>query len=543
MWRRFAIITTLANLCMLWVWVVFFTETTNAYYMETVPDLKDLAALLLNVLLLSLVMWLAARVAGATLPRPATLRLMGLVYLLIGAWALFQVYRSVEDPIPYLRLGVWLKSVGRLPVAGAGVTLLMALMALMVYRPSLITRVGAGAALMVCPFFLLSIGRGVWLAGGSAVVPTRAAAHVSATRVPDRGPKHQSSRRIVWLVFDALDERVLSTDRPTSLHLPEFDRFRAECIYATDASSPARSTLVSMPSLICGKQVETARPLGANDLLLTYAGEKQPVRWSQQPTVFSVARELGYEAGVIGYYHPYPRVLGHVLAESSGAPWCFWGSREDYSLLAAMKVQMQAEVCQMRNCSSTDRWQASYSLAICRRTHAEALRAAADPGLDLVLMHYPVPHPSYIYDRLTGQFTIGGDGRRSDYYDNVALSDRLFGDVRREMEDSGLWANTTVLVTADHGWRVKRGEEERSLQVPFMLGLAGQRGPLVYDSHFSTVVTKDLFVELLRGRLDDPRLVASWLDGRTAPALRDASRKRLHPDHRELCGPDDPVGE
>ena len=73
----------------------------------------------------------------------------------------------------------------------------------------------------------------------------------------------------------------------------------------------------------------------------------------------------------------------------------------------------------------------------------------------------------------------------------------------------GLWDDSILLLTSDHGWR----ELSRpALNVPFVLKMAGQTGSLHYDRPFETSVLADLLTELLTGRLKDAEAVARWLD-------------------------------
>ena len=115
----------------------------------------------------------------------------------------------------------------------------------------------------------------------------------------------------------------------------------------------------------------------------------------------------------------------------------------------------------------------------------------------------------------------------SNYLDNLELMDRSLGEVRRSMEDMGTWETATVLVTSDHWW--KTGVQESSSQplstseeaafadrighrVPFLLKMAGQKEAMTYESAFNTVLTHDLLLALLRGKVCTPNSVVSWID-------------------------------
>ena len=58
-----------------------------------------------------------------------------------------------------------------------------------------------------------------------------------------------SLRRVVWLVFEELDQRIAFEARPPGLGLPELDRLRRESLYADAARPPAGTTEVVVPAL------------------------------------------------------------------------------------------------------------------------------------------------------------------------------------------------------------------------------------------------------------------------------------------------------
>ena len=72
-------------------------------------------------------------------------------------------------------------------------------------------------------------------------------------------------------------------------------------------------------------------------------------------------------------------------------------------------------------------------------------RMLKDPSAKFVLIHMPIPHPCGIYDRRNRKFSL----TNSDYLDNVALADRFLLHVRSELEQSGQWDASTIVVMAD----------------------------------------------------------------------------------------------
>jgi arylsulfatase A-like enzyme len=153
-------------------------------------------------------------------------------------------------------------------------------------------------------------------------------------------------------------------------------------------------------------------------------------------------------------------------------------------------------------------------------TLADAKKALADPAIDLVFVHWSIPHPNGIYNRVTRQ--LAWDGARQSYLDNLELVDNTIGELRRFMESAGTWHTSAVIVSSDHPyrtfkWKSLTKEEREAIggkfdgRIPFLIKLAGQERPVIYDSAFNTVLTHDLVLALLQNTIKDPNGLVDWL--------------------------------
>jgi hypothetical protein len=134
------------------------------------------------------------------------------------------------------------------------------------------------------------------------------ASPVSSARVVDeRRGRDAATNRLVWIVFDELDERVAFGRRPSSLELPAFDRLRRESLVATSAYAPGSWTLDALPTLWVGRPVAEALEEGPSVLRLTYADDQETRVLEASATVFGQVRGAGRGIGLVGWYHPYCR--------------------------------------------------------------------------------------------------------------------------------------------------------------------------------------------------------------------------------------------
>jgi len=144
--------------------------------------------------------------------------------------------------------------------------------------------------------------------------------------------------------------------------------------------------------------------------------------------------------------------------------------------------------------------------------------------LGLTFVHLPVPHAPYVYDRQKGTWDTTTERQ---YFDNVALADRALGELRQTMEQAGTWDQTTVIISSDHWWRIDYWRSKKNLwaevddlneadhvdyRVPFIVKLPGQTTQLTYEPAFNTVLTHDLVLDVLRGKVTKAADVSAWLD-------------------------------
>ena len=138
--------------------------------------------------------------------------------------------------------------------------------------------------------------------------------------------------------------------------------------------------------------------------------------------------------------------------------------------------------------------------------HAKVVVKNRDFGL--VFLHLPIPHHPFIYDRFKNAMSSRPD---RNYEDNLALTDRTLGELRREMEGAGLWEDTTVIVTSDHWWRTPiDGKIDK--RIPFIIKLARQNAGMTYEAKFNTVLTSRIVTALLKGEVTTADTAVKWLE-------------------------------
>jgi hypothetical protein len=319
--------------------------------------------------------------------------------------------------------------------------------------------------------------------------------------------------RVVWMIFDETDYRLVFEKRPADVLLPEFDRLRQTALSADHAYPPGDSTLFSMPALISGQRLAAADPDGPDgcDLALKLAGSDAIVEWSALPSVFSQARELGVNTALIGWYHPYGRLLGANLNYCSWYPFPTFEPSRSTTIGGAVEQQIAslAGPFHIRQ----------VFINTCRDSLADAAAVAANPEYGLVLLHLPPPHGPGVYLPEENGFTCKGIPSPTGYFNNLVLADHELGALRREMEASGQWDRSWVILSADHSWRISKSYDGvRDYRVPFLVKSSRPSQSMVCSNQFNTLMTHDLILAILRGEVTNQACAASFL-GRGAPDL------------------------
>jgi hypothetical protein len=515
---------SLFNLLLLRVWAQILpavVNPANLYYMQRAPHRVHYAAVLLSLFTVSA---LAAAAAGwARNSRRAwalPLARGGLLLLFLAA------LNSLRAQLPAELQESALALVGSAGAVGIG-GVLFGLLAWLALRHAPRTAALVEVfAIFAAPFLLMTVGQAVWM--GIRYEPDRfaGASLADAEPAPVLPPRAPGAPRVVWIVFDELDQHAAFDARPAGLELRELDRMRRESLFARNAYPPAEETRRSLTSMLLGVQVGWAMPDGASTLPCALAGAPidEPVSdcWREHANLFAKARALGVNAGVAGWYHPYCRLFSESVTSCVWAGLPYWDSPRLVDSLDQQWEEVLDPIPVVGDWPGPGARIRRAHVDAFRTIRAAALRIAADPEIGFALLHLPVPHHPDIYDPDRGTLSVADE--RS-YLDNLELADRTLGELRTAMETADLWSRSAVIVTSDHWWRaIHRGDwgllpEEEDLfgdgenrRVPFLAKLPGDGMPLVYPRAFNTLLIHELTLEILAGRLRTAAGLAAWLD-------------------------------
>lgn len=488
----------------------------------------QVSALFGPVLFLFSVVWAGATLLLWSAERPGRWRaaVWGAVVLLLP-WLLVNALDQLVRPVPWLRVGTF--CVG---------TVLLAIY-VVAWRPAMQPRLEntvqrTSNLLLVLAFSgTLCLVQLLWFWWSARNLNAPAHGHQEATASTLRG-------RVIWIVFDELSYRQLFEHRFPGLQMPAFDALATQSAVWTHVVPAGSKTDLVLPSLITGKPVAGIRASASGQLFFRESAGGPWELFSEHDTVFQDALNTGYSTGIAGWYNPYCRMMPDVLDH------CFWrmyteldnGLGSDESFTANVRHAVEAVwaggLHDPAMTGSDLQFEehnvgAQGHLDDYRELLAESQKLLANPSAGFVLLHLPVPHPGGIFDRHTGQFVLG----HTSYIDNMALADQCLAAVRAEMERSGEWDRSTVVVMGDHSWRTSimwrltpaqwtREDEAASEggafddRPAYMVKLPGEHSGLQIDAPLKAVTTRRLLDALLLHQITSPSQLAAWTTAQAA---------------------------
>lgn len=261
--------------------------------------------------------------------------------------------------------------------------------------------------------------------------------------------------RLVWILFDELAYKPTFEARDPSLHLPNFDRLRAESTSYTDMTPIAYHTAKVVPGLLSGQIVTDVAYTQDNQYLVQTVNHPHWRRFDAGNSLFGMAHRDGVSTSVVGWSVTYCPVFAGIVNQ------CYWSyddtqdrgpTRLDASygenVWFPLRVMFEHAFAPSQARADESRWNAEGHIASVRDVSLHALEALTTSNADVIYLHIPAPHPIGFWNRHTATFAPGGS-----YLDGLDYADRLLGQMLAILESQPRWAATTLVVHGDHSWR------------------------------------------------------------------------------------------
>ena len=334
------------------------------------------------------------------------------------------------------------------------------------------------------------------------VSPARAPTSLSPLSLPRAAKGAEAPPPVVLVVVDMVAaSEVWDEDGTLAADLPNLAAFAAEATTCTNVIAPGPQTRQSLPNICLQRTLDHLHLTPDGRILWRTAdgpdGKEVEVGVHDCPgAVTRTVRRGGGRSMAVSYYLPWMDWFTGDWAWDAASTRCFYGldnfgggSRfrdaldfvalvfqqqmfaSKSPLAAAMKfLEIQTPAARRYNASVTDGIVAEGEACI---------RDVLSRG-DFALLHLSIPHYPFIFDA-QGEFHPRLPQTAESYRGQLVHADRLFGRWMDALRASGLWDESWVLVTSDHGlhklaWS-RAPERHDKFRVPLWVKAPGQHAP------------------------------------------------------------------
>ena len=498
--RDFLACLSLANLIMMKVWLLLLPFYSRKSFWSAHSPSNNYLAAMVNTILIGLGLWCTALIANHW--KKSAIALWPLIY---GAAIVFSL-NGIRSNWGWGRHSLYqaLGTAGALLVGSAVLLLMVGIAFVLIRYRHIVAQQHFRVPLVLAPFILVTFGQSVLAL--RQVEPESAFIHHEHQNIQDS--ENKLAMPVVWVIFDEMDYGITFERRPEELLLPELDNLHKTSIFVSQAYSPWEATSVSIPALLTGKALEMTTPRSAVEMTLT-GTDGSTSRLQTESTIFADMHVRGSRTALFGWSFPYSRLFKSVDVV------------KDYpALLAANSDRLAVTVVEQLRTLVESLYFSPFGNSLLYENHFSTTTSMQkdvthylqhNQSGGFVFLHYPVPHSMNIYNHLTHSFGPNPNVKKG-YLGNMALVDRLLGEIRRTMETAGTWDKALVVVSSDHHWRFNTYDgiiDKR--RVPFMVKLPHQVKGVTVNSRFETVETRDLILQIVDGKLRTPEDVSHWM--------------------------------
>ncbi len=349
--------------------------------------------------------------------------------------------------------------------------------------------------------------------GAHQLAPTPTALLTNPPLREVRSDTPADAPRVLWIIFDEFDHRLVFEARPDGIDLPTVDAIAAQSFVATQAVPPGSFTWISVPGMLVGERISAlGRSRRSAELSVTMPNGEDRT-FADIGSVFQDVASRDLNTTILSHWaFPFCDMFHNLTAKCwwrSG--WALDGNDSVFAriprifdrVLTSIPLFERVVFGAPRDGYRT--WQ-DYVETV-KTLKSDLASVASDPAVSFVFAHINVPHEPFIYDAATDSFA-DAPVQRSGYLGNLELMDLILKETKDRMTAAAVWDSTHVIITSDHPWRdnTHDGVVDRH-RVPLLIKLAGQRQRLVFDDEIQLTGLR----RLVRDLFERPNYRPEWI--------------------------------
>lgn len=306
--------------------------------------------------------------------------------------------------------------------------------------------------------------------------------------------QHKPEDNILIILFDELSYDYLYENGEIKREYENFRNLSQISDNYHRALSPGDCSLTSIPGLIMGKTFKGIKMEYGQIYKITKKQETKLLTIDSK-NLFSYAKEAGYKTFCFGAYLHYCVLFGEWLDEGRSFSVYNYGNLSNefkpYNPIFTTIVLLphQFPYGLLKN-PLYSLWEKN----IIEQSFALTMGAINSPEPFFIFTHFYIPHLPFTFNK-NGFYKNSRPflQNQENYSKQLDYVDKLLGNLIAELKRNGKFDNTTIVVLADHNYRIMF--PERKMAVPLIIKHRDQRTHNdIYDSvRTSVVLGKELF--------------------------------------------------
>lgn len=316
-------------------------------------------------------------------------------------------------------------------------------------------------------------------------------------------PQHTPSKqRVIWIIYDELDQGyVFDESKNNTLKLHNLLELYEKSFHASEAHAPTDRTVNSIFSYLIGLQVESVKPLSSTEAIIITPDTEEKLK--PQETIFYDLYQQGYNIGIAGWHIPYCFIFEKYTSTCNQ----FGSSKYNYS---SSQNFFTTVVTQLR--SLLPNWASYQHKMLYEKFWSSTKNLIINKNLDLVYLHFPIPHFPKIYD--TNKMKLySALSDKEGYPANLTLVNESIREMTDILKKYNLYDESIILVTSDHWRRTPESYKERHYRVPFFIKLRTNfQKPYEFKTKFSSILVHSIVPKLLNGELSTVEDISNFIN-------------------------------
>ena len=321
--------------------------------------------------------------------------------------------------------------------------------------------------------------------------------------------------RVILIFFDYWDYHYTFIKHPEFVKTPNINKLTNIAFNGHNVARASSKTFTAIPSVLSGHRIDYAKRIGGDRLLTQYAAEYYPRIWNHQSTIFSDAHAAGYNTGVVATaFHPVCRIFPQFISRCIIDDHPFdYEYKTVFNRLDDVISHTLWQVPPIRKLLFRDRpvFNNHWGIHLKLSNINSLKKMAKDRKISFLYSHLFIPHAPNIWNSIKKEYMYENEDNPINYFHSIVFLDKVIGDLRKTLEDSGLWDETAVILTADTGnvgsqsgvglndyaeW----GYDTKN-RVPLIIKLPNQNKRVDLDRRVSAQTLRDVIQKIMSGEL------------------------------------------